>query len=200
MHSVSSPILTSQSLLERARQRDPDAWRRLCEIYAPMVYSWIRRSGIIEQDAPDVVQEVFRIVSTHIDRFRHDRPTDTFRGWLFTITRTEVLGYFRRRSQQAVVGAGGSTALKQLAEIPAESESGESSLDSTTTQRDLLLRVVESIRRDFEPQTWQAFWRSVLEGHEAAEIAGDLNMTTNAVRQARFRVLTRLRETLGETP
>ncbi len=192
-------LTTSLSLLERARQRDVEAWRQMCDIYAPLVYGWVRKGGVFEDDAPDVVQDVFRIVASSLERFRHDRPTDTFRGWLLTITRTEVRGFFRKHAQLAGAAQGGSTAQYRFGQIIDErtlDRDSDSSLISVTSQRDLLRRAAEAVRHDFEPHTWQAFWRSVVEGHATEDIAAELKMTTNAVRQAKFRVLTRLRATL----
>ena len=39
---------------------------------------------------------------------------------------------------------------------------------------------------------------ALLEGHSAAEIAADLNMNAKSVRQAKYRVLTRLRQELAD--
>lgn len=196
----SDSMTTSLSLLDRAKSRNPDAWRRLCELYAPLVYGWARKAGVASDDVPDIVQEVFRIVASHIQRFRHDRPEDTFRGWLITITRTEVSGFFRRQGKQLARSEGGSTALYRLGQLP---ESPEADIDSdlwndVASQRAFVRRAAEMVQRDFEPHTWQAFWRSVVEGQAAADIAAELKMTTNAIRQARFRVLARLRETLQD--
>jgi RNA polymerase sigma-70 factor (ECF subfamily) len=51
---------------------------------------------------------------------------------------------------------------------------------------------------DFQGPTWTAFLRVVVDGAAAAVVAAELNMTVNAVRLARGRVLRRLREELGD--
>ena len=86
---------TSRSLLADVRRAVPAAWERLVRLYAPLVASWCRRWGVAEQDLVDVLQEVFLSVSGHLDRFRKERPADTFRGWLFTITRNKVRDHYR---------------------------------------------------------------------------------------------------------
>ena len=50
---------------------------------------------------------------------------------------------------------------------------------------------------DFEEQTWQAFWMSAVEDMQAPEVAEKLGISANAVRQAKFRVVRRLKEYLG---
>ena len=62
----------------------------------------------------------------------------------------------------------------------------------------LVRRAVTMLRDEFEPHTWQAFWRTTVDGRPAPEIADELDMTPVAVRQAKHRVLKRLREFLAE--
>lgn len=191
---------TSPSLIDQARGHDPEAWRRLTAIYAPLVYGWARKAGVREDDAPDVVQDVFRIVSTSLVRFRRERPEDTFRGWLLTITRNEIRNHFRRRSKEASTGEGGTTSLDRIHQFPDGNGRADTDdwHDEEAARHEVLRRAAELIRNDFEPHTWQAFWRSVVEGHETADIAADLGMTSNAIRQARHRILVRLKATLGD--
>src|SRR4051794_38725211 len=78
---------TSLSLLERVRANDPSAWGRLVQLYQPLVLAWCARAGVNATDAEDVAQEVFAAAAGALGRFHHDRPGDTFRGWLRAITR-----------------------------------------------------------------------------------------------------------------
>jgi RNA polymerase sigma-70 factor (ECF subfamily) len=103
----------SDSLFRRLRAREGAAWHRLVRLYGPVVYGWCRRAGLQEADAADVGQEVFAAVAGGIDAFRRDRPGDSFRGWLWGITRHKVNDLWRRRAGQPD-GAGGSGA-QQLA-------------------------------------------------------------------------------------
>jgi hypothetical protein len=41
--------------------------------------------GLQPSDAADTLQEVFEAVAVHLPDFRRDQPSDTFRGWLWTI-------------------------------------------------------------------------------------------------------------------
>src|SRR4051794_11675033 len=100
MNPSDMPGSTAASLVERARAHDPAAWQRLVALYGPLVYSWARRGGLRAEDAADVVQEVFRALVAHIGNFRQDRPGDSFRGWLWTITHNKVRDYWRSRHLQ----------------------------------------------------------------------------------------------------
>jgi RNA polymerase sigma-70 factor (ECF subfamily) len=182
------------SLLERVRVRDRAAWERLVGLYGPMVYGWCLRAGLQPADAADVGQEVFAAVARGIDGFRHDREGDTFRGWLYVITRNKVRD---RAASPGAVGTGGSDAQRRLAELPAEqpAEPGATAdAEEVNDRKALCRRAVECVRGDFEPRTWQAFWRAFVDGHAPADIASDLGITANAVYLAKSRVLRRLRE------
>lgn len=52
------------------------------------------------------------------------------------------------------------------------------------------------MKGDFNTITWQAFSRVTLQEHSIQDVARDLKLTENAVRQAKFRVLRRLRDEL----
>lgn len=60
--------------------------------------------------------------------------------------------------------------------------------------RHVMRRLLELLRDEFEPRTWQAFQRFALDNLPAAEVAKELNMTANAVFIAKSRVLARLRQ------
>ena len=138
---------TSASLLDRARQRDDVAWNELVELYAPLVYFWCRKTNIVEQDIPDVVQEVFRAVVTGIDGFRKDRPSDTFRGWLRTVTRSKLSDHFRRLDRNPVA-IGGSAAQLRMEHISDESSDSDRFARLGRFKERLLKTVVRSSSGD----------------------------------------------------
>src|ERR1043166_4729728 len=191
-------LRSSLSLLARVKANDPAAWDRLVTLYAPVVLGWCRRWDLQEQDAADVFQEVFSAVATHIAGFHRDQPGDTFRGWLRTIAMNKVRDHFRRLGRDPQ-GAGGTDALTRLAQLPSPAPIAEEEpRDDSAATNGLFRRALELIRDQFEERTWQAFWRTAVEGRAAADVAADLRMTAGAVRVAKSRVLQRLREELGD--
>jgi RNA polymerase sigma-70 factor (ECF subfamily) len=189
-----APGSTSTSLLQRLRAREPAAWERLCQLYGPLVYRWSRASGLQDTDAADVVQEVFRSVAGCLDRFHHEGPTDSFRGWLWGITKHKLRDHFRAQAGNPA-GAGGTDAHEQLMQVPEAPP--DSTSESMKPDAVLVHRALALIQLEFEERTWKAFWRSAVDGQAAAAIAKELGMTTRAVRQAKYRVLHRLRVELG---
>lgn len=193
---------TSGSLLMKLKEGLPTAWERLTSLYAPLVYHWCRKMHLAEQDMPDVFQQVFQSVASHIQEFHRDRPGDSFRHWLRAITRNKVRDHFRRHARQAQA-AGGTDAqiyFSQLVAPDADPErSDESDLsDDEAERRQLLRSALDQIRGQVHPQTWQAFWKVVVEGKSPEEAAQELAMRPGTVRVAKSRVLARLRSELGE--
>ena len=190
---------TTRSLIIGLKDRESDAWNRLVLLYSPLVYHWCQKHELKTDDIPDVVQEVFKSVSENIDRFRKDRPKDTFRGWLRVITRNKAIDHFRRQGKEAK-GEGGTVALERLAAIPAPTEgtAHEEENDDHEAHSILFQRALELIRNDFREPTWRAFWLVVVDGRPPADVADELGMSSGAVRVAKCRVLQRLRRELGE--
>jgi RNA polymerase sigma-70 factor (ECF subfamily) len=186
---------TSRSLLDRVKTDDPAAWDRLVSLYAPLVLHWCRRRDLQEQDTADIFQEVFLAVARHLSSFRKEKAGDTFRGWLRTITENKVRDHFRRLGREPG-GVGGTDAQRQFAQLPAPS--AEDSAAEERADQGLFRRALDLIRGEFEERTWQAFWRTAVEGRTAREVADELAMSPGAVRVAKCRVLQRLREELGD--
>jgi RNA polymerase sigma-70 factor (ECF subfamily) len=85
---------------------------------------------------------------------------------------------------------GGTSAQAELVQVP-ERPSDEA--EGTPLGTWLEQRALDTIRAEFEDRTWAAFWQATVDGLTAAEIAADLGMSKEAVRQAKYRVLRRLR-------
>ncbi|MFZ4731992.1 MAG: RNA polymerase sigma factor [Pirellulales bacterium] len=187
-----SVAATSLTLLDRARQADAAAWHRLVDLYGPLVHHWCRRAGLGGTDAADVGQEVFTRVWHALDRFHRDRPGDSFRGWLRTITRRTALDHLRHgRRHPAPAGA---TDLGPAA-LAADEDPDAAELD--VERAFLHRRALALVESDFEPVTARAFRAVVIDGLPAREVAAALGITTNAVYIAKSRVLARLRAELS---
>ncbi len=180
---------TAVSLLVAACDGQTDAWRRLVQIYGPLVYGWCRHLGRQPADASDATQEVLLSVSRDLPRFDPAVAGATFRGWLWTITRRRLADQARRQARciQQTDGSLAGVAQPVDAEPPT---------DAVSDRVAVLSRAVALLRDQFEPVTWQAFWATVAEGRDPAAVAADLGVSRWAVYKARARVLQRLREQL----
>ena len=195
----------SSSLLVGVRSFRADAWRRLVHIYGPLVYHWCVKAGLSRQDAEDLGQEVFRAVAARIETFQRKTASDTFGGWLRTITRHKVADHWRKRSRQPNTV----DSPELLQSLSSASDAANPLLESSASPAEeqaeirgiVYHRALELIRTEFRESSWKAFWGTAVEGRATADVAADLNMTAMAVRKAKSRVLRRLRdefEGLGE--
>lgn len=175
-------LTTAASLLVQLREpRDHKAWGRFVELYSPLLYHWLRDSGLQPADSADVVQEVFVAVFSHAPQFDRQR-TGSFRAWLKTIVQNKVRTFLRRRTVTMSIEG-------QTLAVPPTTLANWDAEYATT----LLARALELIESEFEPTTWKAFRLLQMDGQPAAQVAAELGVSRNAVYIARCRVLSRLR-------
>jgi RNA polymerase sigma-70 factor (ECF subfamily) len=183
--------LTPLSLLERVRARDEQAWKRLVALYRPLVLFWCTRGGVPAGDTEDVAQEVLACVARDLGGFHRDQPGDTFRGWLRKVTHNQTLLYFRKNKGQAVA-EGGSDARQRLQEVAGPEQGEEEQM------QEVYRRALEQVRCEFEEKTWRAFWLTAIEQRSPSVLADELGMSAAAIRQAKSRVLRRIKQELGD--
>jgi RNA polymerase sigma-70 factor (ECF subfamily) len=184
---------TSLSLLNRLRSRpDAESWRRLVELYTPLIQGWLRRHAVAPADADDLTQEVMTVVVRELPHFEHNQQRGAFRSWLRTITVNRLRVLWRSRHYRPVA-TGDSNFLKVLDELE-DPNSGLSRLWDHEHDQHVARRLLELVEPQFEPTTWRAFRRVVFDGVKAAVVAGELHISVNAVLLAKSRVLSRLRQ------
>ena len=195
---------TSSHLIRSLKSKDVDAWNRMVELYSPLVYHWCKKSGLIQQDIPDVFQDVFCSVATHIDKFNQN-PKGTFRGWLRTITYNKTIDYFRKTGRTPMP-VGGTEAQHFIEQIPtdfsivdAHDVVSDNPGEDVEIRRDFLKQALANIRPHFSEKTWRAFWRVVIDGRETNDVANELAMNPGTIRVAKSRVLKRLRQEFGDS-
>ena len=194
--STPSGSSSSLSLVLALRGGSDEAWKKLVDLYAPLVRNWCLYSGVQENRVPDIVQEVFVAVFRKVESFERKDGTAGFRGWVWAITRNKIRDHFRAASAQPLA-SGGSTALFHLHAVadPLLPDDEPSEPNDTAA---LLHRALEMVRVDFKKQTWEVFWRAAIKGHSTDRIVEDLGVSAASVRQAKSRVLRRLRQQLGD--
>ena len=178
---------TSLSWLARLVETPSGAeWKRLSEVYGPLVAKWVERAGVFKADVDDVVQEVLIIVIKRVGDFEHQHP-GAFRGWLRAILSNQLKRYFRENARLSC--------RIQLDDI-CDPASSETQLLDREHDEYLASRAMQLIEHEFEPQTWLAFRHQVLDHQQPQDVAVHLGVSINAVMKAKSRVLKRLRESL----
>ena len=186
---------TSVSLLERlAGKPTDDDWRRLDDLYRPLLRAWMTRAGVLASDVDDLVQEVLLVVFREIAGFER-RGQGAFRAWLRTILANEVRDYLRGRKYRPT--ATGDSDIRRILEELESHDSALSRLWDREHDQHVVASLLERVQDDFAPVTWQAFLRHVQEGEPAGQVAEALGLSLNSVLLAKSRVLKRLRQELA---
>lgn len=185
---------TRVTLLNRIRDTaDTDAWAEFARLYGPVVYGFARKRGLQDADAADLVQDVLRSVARNAHRIDYDPKRGTFRGWLYTVTRNKVYNFLSANKNRPKAGGGDGVASDRLDQLAGKPDEAEAEWE-LEYQRRLSARAMERVKHEFQPNTWQAFWGTAVEGRSAAEVGSELKMTSGAVYVAKSRVLARLRD------
>jgi RNA polymerase sigma-70 factor (ECF subfamily) len=183
---------TRASLLVRLRDpRDESAWKEFIDLYAPLIYGYLRKQGLQDADAADLSQEVLTAIAGAIGRLEYDPQRGAFRNWLFTVVRRKLLTWRRAESYRPFGGNPGldSNFLEQCSTPPQMDATWEAEWE-----RSRFAWACEQVRADVTDPTWQAFWRTAIVGQPSKQVASDLGLTVAAVYVARSRVLARLKE------
>jgi RNA polymerase sigma-70 factor (ECF subfamily) len=161
-----------------------------------VTYRLLRRNGLQDADAREVMQELFLAVSRSIDRWDPAKDRGSFRGWLRRVARNLVVNWLKHRGRH-VIAAGGSDLQAMLDMLPA-AEGPQSAEFDQELRRAVFQRAAEQVRGEVQPATWQAFWETAVVGTSPAETAKKLSMTVGALRVAKCRVLARLQAAVNE--
>jgi RNA polymerase sigma factor (sigma-70 family) len=184
---------TSPSLLIRIRDRgDHPAWSQFVDIYQPLIHGFARKHGLQEADAADLTQEVLRAVARSVERLDYDPRRGSFRGWLFTVVRNKLRDFLEGRQRQ-VQGSGDTGVQAALNEQPTPADGPEAEWDRDYERR-LFGWAAEQVKGAVHEKTWQAFWRTAVEGKSGQDVARELGMSVAAVYLAKSRIMARLKE------
>ena len=171
---------------------DEASWSRFVEVYAPLVYGYLRKRGLQDADAADLTQDTLENVAKAIKHFDYDPQKGSFRGWLFTITRNRLLRFLDQQQRQ-VTGTGDTLAHQNLQQQPNPNSDPQSDWDRDYQKR-LFQWAADAVRGHFQNSTWNAFWQTAVEGKPAADVAQSLDLTPAAVYMAKRRVMKKIQQ------
>lgn len=172
--------------LERARNGDKDAWHRIVNTYAPIIYRKCRLAGFGEEDTKELSQEIFIKLWNGLSSFRRDPPRWLFRKWLAVLVRNACNDVRDKRKTRPEYVVGDFDRLCDSLALQCEEETAFTLKDS-----DMQMAMREAMRRvecATSEKHWRAFWRTEIESHPAREVADDLELKVDNVRQIRKRV------------
>jgi RNA polymerase sigma-70 factor (ECF subfamily) len=171
--------------------RDEAAWREFVDLYMPLVYGYARKQGLQDADAADLSQDVLGAIAGAIGRLEYDPRRGAFRNWLFTIVRRKLSSWQTAQANRA--RGSGDSGTQRVLELCPTPEGIEAEWEAEWERR-LVAWACEQVRRTVTDLTWQAFWRTAVEGQRGQRVATELGMSVAAVYHARSRVLARLKD------
>jgi RNA polymerase sigma factor (sigma-70 family) len=187
-----SPVTRASLLIRLQDPSDQEAWQLFVDLYAPLIYGFLRKRGLQDADAADLMQEVLRSLAVSMARLNYDPRRGTFRGWLYTVTRNKLSNFLGKRNNRER-GSGDSGVQAQL-EQEAGADPEASELWEQEYQRRAFAWAAEQVREEFQESTWHAFWLTAVEGQEVRAVSAQLGLSPGAIYVAKSRVLARLRE------
>jgi RNA polymerase sigma factor (sigma-70 family) len=200
-------IVTRASLLERLKDLgDAASWNEFYQTYRELLYSVARRAGLNETEAEDAVQETLISVAKKMPGFRYDPATDSFKGWLLTVTRWRIRDQLAKRSQSlqssAATGNDPGTRTETIEQVPDPAGVDLAKIWDEEWHKHLLQTALGRIKRQVHPQHYEIYHLHVLLGKPVREVARTLGVSAGQVYLAKHRVsrlvkmeLRRLRKT-----
>ncbi|MDB5340684.1 MAG: rpoE 1, partial [Planctomycetaceae bacterium] len=182
-------IETRISLIQRVRNNaDSSAWDEFFATYHPLLLAYVRKRGITEHDAADIIQDVFSRLVPALAQFEFDAQRGRFRTWLWRVTANALADWGRRDSTRG-------RAERGWVELHQPANDGDSDSEWNSLYRRRTVEVVlERVRATAHPVTWACFESRILAGRPAAEIASEVGVSVNSVYVNASRILNRVRE------
>ena len=195
---------THHSLLERlADPADGLAWQHFEDCYQSAIYRLARSRGLQPEEAKDVVQEVFLAVHRRAAQWKPSGHPGSFRAWLAETTRRQVFASLRFREKNG----------RSLLEVDdpttpnaehgddeygndeyGDNEHGDGEPGGKERQEWLFYQAVAEIEKEANPQHWQAFWMTAIEGVDTATAAQTLGLKIGTIYSIRSRLLGLIKE------
>lgn len=148
----------------------PPSFAETYERYFEFVWASVRRNGVADGDADDVVQEVFVVIHAKLGTLQQP---ESLRSWIYGIVRRTVSGY--RRSRRADVAGDAALALAGAAHAP--SQATPQALTEQAAQVELLW----SLLAELDDAKREVFILAEVEEMTAPEIASALEIPLNTV-------------------
>jgi RNA polymerase sigma factor (sigma-70 family) len=184
---------TRGSIIVGVCEQDPERWREFDSIYRPMLFAFVRKQGLNDFEANDVVQDTFVKLLGKIRTYNRERCK--FRTWLFTVAHNALVDYARRRAtQRKAVDGWVAAVLHSSASDSVKMEEQWAKLHRTK----ILHHALKTVRARTSRRTWACFDQRLLRDRPGAEIAAELGLESSTVFVNACRVLKRVRAVCQE--
>ena len=179
---------TSSSLLRRLKNSEDQAsWGEFVTLYEPLLVRYVRKKGLGEHDAYDVVQNIFVALLRKLPTFELDRGKGRFRTWLWQVTHNAVIDWGRGHARVKKVEEQARANWQEGVEEPDPDWDAE-------LQKRVLEFAMQKVKERTNPPTWACFEEHLLRGRAGAHVGAELGLPANTVYVYAARVMARVRE------
>ena len=184
------PADPDQSLVERARRGDAEAFGELVGAYQHRVVNFARAMVSDRGDAEDIAQEAFLRAYRGLRGFR---GRSSFKTWLYQIVTNTARTTMARRRSRPEQPAGGYDSVAEIAGAEGASDSPEAAV----IRRDVIDRALASLPVELR----EAVVLRDIDGLDYSEIASVAGIPIGTVESRIFRGRARLRQLIsGQSP
>lgn len=184
-------IETQKTLIHRIRDTgDASAWNEFFELYHPLLLNFFVSRGLDHNDADDVGQAVLQRIAKAAPDFEYDPKKGKFRAWLFRIARNELNRFFAKTARNRE-----STTLD--GEVPTNADQVDPELEAAWTReyrQHIFAWACRQVKPTVSEKSWQAFWKTAIDGETAEATAAALDLKLGSVYVAKSRIIKRLRD------
>jgi RNA polymerase sigma-70 factor, ECF subfamily len=187
-----SEFRTNLSLIKSVRDgSDVESWRRFHEFYAPLLMRYLRRLGLEDERANDLVQDVFVRLLQALPTFELDSKRGRFRSYLWKLTYSALVDEARRFKTRRQAEEEWVKRFHESSE--AESRKVQDELNEINQQQ-ILNQALPRVHSVTSRREWMCFEQRVLRNRPGSDIAAEVGISAEAVYVYASRVLKAVRK------
>lgn len=175
-------------LVRKVRAGDREAYSRLVDRHAPMIFRLTRRFAVEPPDAEDLAQDIFVKAYKSLDRFKDGT---SFSAWLYTVGINHCRDYAKniRRSVRP---------MSRVEGVTYDDEMHQTAEQETKMERTERAEHLQWALDQLAPDYAEAFLMKYEEGLRYRDMASMLDTTVGALKVRVHRARKQLRNILGD--
>ena len=205
---------TRSSVLKAVADTENEAaWARFFDLYAGFVFSIARSKGLKDEEADDIVQEVFVRLAGVLPTFEYDRTKGRFRSYLINLVRNLIIDKWRilqrdKKQMKSYVDEKVDAPLEktEFVEIKRPSIALDENakfafVDKEFAEREWQAAALEEalrrIKSEVRPEHYAAFVASAVEGQDTETVMRLYNLSRDNLYQIRKRLMAKLKPVIA---
>ena len=189
---------TRSSLLSRLKTwEDAKSWSEFFGTYGKSIQILAQKCSLTPGEIEEVVQETMLAVAKQMPGFQYDRSVGSFKGWLYTISKSAINRQLAGRSR-AIAGSSDSEGDREILEnLPDPGTSFDEQWENDW-RKNLLVLAMDRVRHKVKPRQYQIFDLYVTQHIPLASVRRMLNVSAAQVYIAKFRIMPLIKKEIAE--